>query len=187
MAGRYGLTNRFCPSGLIVSVGCISTTAGILGVIIQPQTTDQTSYFLTRTLETTLTLISPSPTHGVVTSFHHLLVLVVPLQRGEQTERKRNTANSSYQVAEFHCDPLVLEHFGAWGSMGGNSCASYQKSHRTKWDDRTLQSLSTSGPNAFLFSSRSAMLESSLKSYLRCLKTTDVTSLPPSTLATSWY
>ena len=36
---------------------------------------------------------------GVVTSFHHLLVLVVPLQRGEQTERKRNTANSNYQVA----------------------------------------------------------------------------------------
>ena len=55
--------------------------------------------FLTRTLETTLTLISPSPTHGVVTSFHHLLVLVVLLQRGEQTERKRNTANSNYQVA----------------------------------------------------------------------------------------
>ena len=55
--------------------------------------------FLTLTLETMLTLISPSPTHGVVTSFHHLLVLVVPMQRGEQTDRKRNTANSNYQVA----------------------------------------------------------------------------------------
>ena len=44
-----------------------------------------------------------------------------------------------------------------------------------------------SGPNTFLFSSRSAMLESSLKSYLRSLKTTDATSLPPSTSATSWY
>ena len=65
-------------------------------------TTDnrQDIVFLTQTLETTLTLISPSPTHGVVTSFHHLLVLVVPLQRGEQTERKRNTVNSNYQVAQ---------------------------------------------------------------------------------------
>ena len=71
--------------------------------------------------------------------------------------------------------------------MGGNCCANYQRSHRTKWDNRTLRSSSTSGPNAFLFSSKSVMLESSLKSYLRCLKTTDVTSLPPSTLATSWY
>ena len=62
--------------------------------------------------------------------------------------------------------PLVMQHFGAWGSMGGNSCANCQRSHRTKWDDQTLQSLSTSGPNAFLFSSRSVMLESSLKSYL---------------------
>ena len=44
--------------------------------------------------------ISASPTHGVVTSFHHLLVLVVSLQRGEQTERKRNTANSNC-----HCNP----------------------------------------------------------------------------------
>ena len=71
--------------------------------------------------------------------------------------------------------------------MGGNSYANYQRSHRTKWDDQTLWSLSTSGPNAFLFSSRSVMLESSLKSYLRCLKATDVISSPPSSSATSWY
>ena len=30
-------------------------------------------------------------------------------------------------------------------------------------------------------------IESSLKSYLHCLKTTDVISLPPSTSVTSWY
>ena len=61
------------------------------------------------------------------------------------------------------------------------------KKSSDKVDDRTLQTLSTSGPNTFLFGSRSVMLESSLKSCLHCVKATDVTSLPPSTSATSWY
>ena len=117
MAGWYNLTNRFHLSGLIVSVSCISTTAGSQGVVIQLQTTEQTSYFLTWTLETTLTLISPSPTHGVVTSFHHLLVLVVPLQRGEQTEREiQQTAITRWHNC--HCNPTGN---GAFWSLGDRS------------------------------------------------------------------
>ena len=83
--------------------------------------------------------------------------------------------------------PLVMKHLECGGLMDGNSCAKYQRSHRTKWDDQTLWTLSNSGPNAFLFSSRIVMLESSLKTYLRCQKATDVTTLPPRTSATSWY
>ena len=96
-------------------MGCISTTTGSLGVVIQPQTTDQTSYFLTRTLETTLTLISPSPTHGVVTSFHHLLVVVVPLQRGEQTERREIQQTAITRWHNCHCNPTSI---GAFWSLG---------------------------------------------------------------------
>ena len=116
MAGRYGLTNRFHPSGLIVSVGCISTTAGSLGVVIQPQTTDQTSYFLTQTLETTLTLISPSPTHGVVTSSAGV--------RGAAAERRADRKKEKYSKQQLpgciiaSVTPLVMEHFGAWGIDG---------------------------------------------------------------------
>ena len=72
---------------------------------------------------------------------------------------------------------LVMEHFGAWVINGWKLWASYQRSHQTKWDNQTLRSLSTSRSNTFLFSFRSVMLESSLRSYLCCLKETDVTDL----------
>ena len=53
--GPVWFTNRFCPSGLIGFVCRISTTEGSRVVVIQLQTTNRTSYFLTRTLETTST------------------------------------------------------------------------------------------------------------------------------------
>ena len=83
--------------------------------------------------------------------------------------------------------PLVMEHFGAWGIDAWKLLCKLSKKSSDKVGRPNAAEFIDFWSNAFLFSSRSVMLESSLKSYLRCLKATDVTSLSPSTSATSWY
>ena len=143
--------------------------------------------FLTQTLETTLTFISL--THPWSSDIFPSSAGVSGAAAERRAERKKEKHSKQQLPGGIIATvtPLVMEHVGPWGIDGWKLLCKLSKKSSDKWDNQTLRSLSISGPNAFLFSSRSVMLESSLKSYIRCPKTTDVTSLPPSTLATSWY
>ena len=96
----YSLMSQFYPSGQIVFTGYISISPGSQETGTSLQTTDQISSFSTPTLDITLILTSPLLIHEAVTSSLHLLVLIVPLQRGELTGNEQNTTSNNYQKVQ---------------------------------------------------------------------------------------
>ena len=84
-------------------------------------------------------------TQFCITATQFAICVAIPLRKKEKVnyalERKADKKKEKYSKQQLPggiiatVTPLVMEHFEAWGSMGGNSCANYQRSHRTKWDD----------------------------------------------------